>query len=161
MKTIRELMDVLPQAGTVAWLGVRPRRHEAVVAVNDVVASAGVGLDGDHYASPGGARQVTLIQYEHLAAVASMLGVGKIDAAALRRNVVVSGINLLAFRDKRFRIGDAVLEHTGPCHPCSRMETVLGPGGYNALRGHGGITARVVKGGRIAIGSRVEAAHDG
>ncbi len=68
----------------------------------------------------------------------------------------LKGINLLALKDKTFRIGQAVLETTGECHPCSRMEENLGPGGYNAVRGHGGITARVVEAGMIRVGDRVE-----
>jgi MOSC domain-containing protein YiiM len=72
-----------------------------------------------------------------------------------RRNIVVSGINLLALKDRRFQIGGAVLEATGPCEPCSRMEENLGPGGYNAMRGHGGITARVVEEGTIRVGDEV------
>ena len=72
-----------------------------------------------------------------------------------RRNIVVSGINLLALAKRRFRIGEVVLETTGPCEPCSRMEENLGPGGYNAMRGHGGITARVAKGGTISVGDAV------
>ncbi|MEE4362136.1 MAG: MOSC domain-containing protein [Pseudomonadales bacterium] len=89
--------------------------------------------------------------------IAALLRLDQLDPARLRRNLVVTGINLLALRDRRFRIGDVLVEGTGPCAPCSRMETQLGPGAYNALRGHGGITARVVEGGWIRLGDAVEA----
>ena len=125
---------------------MRPVRRAGVTAVDAVEAVAGQGLAGDHYAHDG-KRQVTLIQAEHLAAVAAFVGRPALDPALLRRNIVVAGLNLLALKGRQFRAGAALLEWTGPCEPCSRMEEALGPGGYNAMRGHGGITARVVAGG--------------
>jgi MOSC domain-containing protein YiiM len=117
---------------------------------------AGRGLVGDHY-RPGrkASRQVTLLQAEHLPVIASLLGRGPPDPALLRRNLVVSGVNLLALKGRRFRVGDVLLEGTGYCHPCSRMEEALGYGGYNAMRGHGGLNARVLEGGTIRVGDRV------
>nr|MCU0888230.1 MOSC domain-containing protein [Rubritepida sp.] len=97
-------------------------------------------------------RQVTLIAAEHLAAIAAFLGRAALPPELLRRNLVIEGVNLLALKGRRFRLGGALLEHSGECHPCSRMEEVLGVGGYNAVRGHGGITARVLAGGPIALG---------
>ena len=99
-----------------------------------------------------GKRQVTLIQAEHLSVIAALAGLETVTPEHLRRNVVVSGLALLALKDRRFRIGDVLLEGTGECHPCSRMEEAFGPGGYNAVRGHGGITARVLEGGLIEVG---------
>ncbi|MBT1685179.1 MOSC domain-containing protein, partial [Dawidia soli] len=100
-------------------------------------------------------RQATLIQAEHLQAIGSYLGQDPIDPKLTRRNIVVRGINLLALKGQQFQIGQAVLEYSGECHPCSRMEENLGPGGYNAMRGHGGITAKIIRGGPIRIGDAV------
>jgi MOSC domain-containing protein YiiM len=73
----------------------------------------------------------------------------------------VSGINLLSLKNRRVRIGEEViLEITGECHPCSRMEEELGPGGYNAMRGHGGLTARIIAGGIIRVGDAVQVVSD-
>ncbi len=152
---MQELLNSLPQTGQVEWIGVRPERRAPVLPVDIVRAHVEDGLDGDHYGGSSGNRQVTLIQREHLDAVSNILGQDPIDPALTRRNIVVSGINLLAFSERRFRLGGALLEMTGLCHPCSRMEENLGPGGYNAMRGHGGITARVIQGGIIEVGDEV------
>jgi len=121
-------------------------------ALESVQIDLDKGLQGDRFnGSPGNPRQVTLIQQEHLDVIAACLNRGPVPPSLLRRNIVVSGINLLALKDKRFRIGDAVLEYSGLCHPCSNMESRLGAGGYNAMRGHGGITARVCEAGRVRL----------
>ena len=157
--TIARLLNTLPQQGRLEWIGLRPARREAMLAVPDAEAETDRHLLGDH-ARPkaGGKRQITLIQQEHLGAVAGFLGLAEpLDPARLRRNLVVSGLNLLALKNRRVHIGDEViLEITGECHPCSRMEEELGPGGYNAMRGHGGLTARIIQGGRLRLGDVVQ-----
>lgn len=153
---LTELFSSLPRTGTVEWIGVRPARREPVVIVDTVEAREGRGLTGDRFR--GGAsskRQVTLIQAEHLPVIARLLGRDRVDPALLRRNIVVSGINLLALNGARFAIGGVLMEGAGPCHPCSRMEETFGAGGYNAVRGHGGITARVLSSGVIHVGDPV------
>jgi MOSC domain-containing protein YiiM len=140
--------------GRVTWIGVRVARHAPLIVVESVEARSGKGLHGERYQKDG-ARQVTLIQAEHMLAIASYLRYEKIDPAHLRRNIVVEGINLLALKGKRFHVGSALLEYTGECHPCSRMEENLGTGGYNAMRGHGGITARVIDSGFITLGDSI------
>ncbi len=156
MQTIEELKNTLPQIGTVQWIGIRPERRAELMAVAQVEANDNEGLVGDHYHGRSGKRQVTLIQAEHLQAVASMLGQTEVKPQLVRRNIVVSGINLLALKDQQVRVGETILEITGHCHPCSRMEENLGPGGYNAMRGHGGMTAKVVEGGTISLGDDVQ-----
>jgi MOSC domain-containing protein YiiM len=142
--------------GRVAWIGLRPARRATMVPVDTAMVDPASGLTGDHYSNSGSRRrQVTLIQQEHLAAIAACLGLPGVAPALLRRNIVVAGVNLHALQDRRIRIGAAVLDVTGACHPCSRMEEAFGPGGYNAVRGHGGVTARVIAAGAIRIGDAV------
>lgn len=155
--TIKELFNTLPQEGEVQWISIRPERQSRPVEKESVFADASHGLEGDHYGGgANGKRQVTLINEEHLKSVASFLGKKTLDPALLRRNIMVKGINLLALKDQQFQIGEAVLEMTGLCQPCSRMEENLGEGGYNAMRGHGGITARIVLSGKIRLGDSVK-----
>ena len=156
MSYIKALMRSIPQVGKVEWVSVRPKDKGEVMPLQEVEAVEGKGLVGDHYSGSSGNRQVTLIQAEHLAAVAYMLKTEVVEPELTRRNIVVSGINLLAFEDQQFQIGEAALEMTGLCRPCERMEENLGEGGYNAMRGHGGITCRVVKGGKIRVGDKVK-----
>ena len=143
--------------GRVAWRGRGPARPTPMREVESVQASDGRGLSGDRYAGGSGRRGITLLQAEHLPAIASLSGHAAVEPATLRRNLVVSGIPLVALKDRRFRIGEVLLEGTGPCDPCSRMEDALGPGGYNAMRGHGGICARILRGGQIRLGDAVVA----
>ena len=154
---LTKLMAQFPRAGKLEWIGVRPERRAPVVSVTQVEAIAGYGLAGDHFASTSnGKRQVTLMQAEHLDVVAKILGKARVRADAVRRNLLVSGINLYALRDRKFRVGAVLLEGSGPCDPCSRMEEVLGAGGYNAMRGHGGITARILEGGVFRVGESLQ-----
>lgn len=108
------------------------------------------GLAGDH--GRAGKRAVTLLQAEHLAAIGGFLGRGPVPPEALRRNLLISGLNLAGLRGRPLRLGGAVIEITGPCAPCSRMEAAFGPGGYAAVRGHGGMTARVLQPGQVGLG---------
>lgn len=150
-----KLMATLPRPGRVEWIGLRPARGQAMESVEQIEAVTGKGLVGDRYTSGSGKRGVTLIQAEHLPVIAALSGHASVAPALLRRNVVVSGLPLIALKERRFRIGDVVLEGTGECDPCSNMEKALGPGGFNAMRNHGGLCARIVEGGVFRLGDAV------
>lgn len=182
MKTIHDFRATLPRPGRVEWIGLRGPQRGPVQSVPEAEIHPLVGLIGDKdkqapprltalsgdavevSAPPGtsssvnsrGKRQVTLIQAEHLPVIAALTGLDAVTPELLRRNILVSGIPLLALKDRRFKLGDVILEGTGECHPCSRMEENLGEGGYNAVRGHGGITARVIQGGWVRVGDTVQ-----
>ena len=151
MPELRELTTTFPRVGRLEQILLRPARRDPVLEVPAALALAGRGLDGDRSAARmprrpgGGPRQVTLIQAEHLPVIAALLGLAAIDAKR----------TLFKDRPLRLRVGEALLEITGPCEPCSRMEEVLGAGGYNAMRGHGGVTSRVISEGWLRLGDAV------
>ena len=157
---LAQLMAHLPQQGRLDEIWLRPARRAQPEAAQSVEVDPQHGLVGDRYRSRSGAgkRQVTLIQAEHLPVIGALSGNPGLTADRLRRNLVIGGLPLLATRGRQLRIGaEVVLEWTEWCDPCSRMEEVLGSGGYNAMRGMGGICARVVQGGRISVGDAVVA----
>lgn len=167
-QSLREMTQRFAGHGRVEAILLRPARLAPMVSVLEVVAEPGRGLIGDRRSltlKTGDAaqkREVTLFQAEHLPVLAGWVGAASMDPARLRRNLIVSGINLLSMRSLfadvplQWQLGETViLEVTGTCEPCSLMESELGPGGYNAMRGHGGVTARVVVGGTLRVHDRV------
>ncbi len=145
---------------TIEWIGVRPRRREPLMAVTEAEAVADLGLRGDHRMTktPGSGRQVTFISREFVTQIEQHLGTNDLDPAVLRRNIVVSGINLNALRRQQFWFGEALFEATQLCHPCARMEAELGPGGVVAMMGYGGLCTKVLQTGQIAIGDSLRLA---
>lgn len=151
-----KLLFAPARPGELVWIGLRPTPRSAVISVESARLVAKVGIEGDRYASKrDGKRQVTLIAAEDIAAISSFLGRESIAPDVFRRNLMTRGINLAALKDRTFRIGAAVLCGTGDCAPCSQMEDALGVGGYNAVRGHGGLTARILESGTVRVGDAI------
>ena len=166
--SLRSLTQQFTRTGRLEGIYVRTSRRGPVTSVSEARVELGRGLIGDHRSEKQRSgddarkRELTLIQAEHIELLAGWLGQGDIDPARLRRNLVVSGINLIAMRSSfpdmtlEWRLGDEVrIVVTGPCAPCSRMEEELGTGGYNAMRGHGGVTARLTVPGTVRVGDAV------
>jgi MOSC domain-containing protein YiiM len=152
---IRSMFD--HAAGRLEWIGIRPARREPVLAVDRAVLVPGKGIAGDHFRQKRSVnREVTLIQHEDLAEIARRIERETVPPELLRRNLVVSGIEVARLEGIAFRIGRAVLRGTGPCSPCIRMDEVLGPLGRKAMSRRGGITAMILCGGEICVGDGVE-----
>lgn len=144
-------------SGTLQWIGLRSERRGEVVVVEQAEAVAGLGLVGDHRMkkTPGSARQVTLISREYIQQICQHTGHASIDPRLLRRNLVISGMNLNLLRYQRLQIGEVILETNALCHPCSRMDEALGAGGTAAMFGYGGLCAKVIQGGVMRAGDKV------
>jgi MOSC domain-containing protein YiiM len=151
----RFLNDMAP--GQLEWIGLRPERKAPMLSVGKTLAIADWGLQGDRrlQGSKGSARQVSIISREFIHAIEENFGSEAISPELLRRNLLVSGINLNALRHQYFKIGNAVFQATAQCHPCSRMEAALGEGGLVAMLGFGGLCAKIIESGEVAVGDTI------
>lgn len=162
-ETLQAMMARHAGPGRVVWIGLRTGRRMPMQEAGRAEILA-IGIEGDRRALPDpgaapgrpGRRAVTLLQAEHLPVIRALARAPGIGFATLRRNIAVEGIALAALKGRAIRVGTAVLRVTGACAPCSRMEEAIGPGGYTAMRGHGGVTAEVLEPGRVALGDAVE-----
>lgn len=143
--------------GKLEWIGLRTERRGEINVVERAQALVGLGLEGDHRClkTPGSARQVTIISREYIHQVAQQLGIEFIDPALLRRNLVISGMNMNLLRFQRLQIGEAIFETSALCDPCSRMDENLGKGGAAAMFGYGGLCAKIIQAGWISVGDQV------
>ena len=157
MPSINELKTHFFCPGKIEWIGLRNTNTKDIVQVETAELLLDHGLSGDKSAQKRySKRQVTLIQAEYFPVMESLLNKNNILPETLRRNIVVSGLNLSILLRHSLKINDAVLEITGNCAPCKKIEAALGYGGFNAMRNHGGVNAVVKKGGRIRVGDAIE-----
>src|ERR1700733_6459497 len=99
--------------GRLVAIYTTPQGGAAMNAHEEMRAIAGVGLEGDRYATKTGefseregrGREVTLIEREAIA-VANERGV-VIGEGETRRNLVTEGVDLEALIGKTFAVGDA------------------------------------------------------
>jgi hypothetical protein len=141
----------------VVGLFVAPVAGTAIESRAEATLVAGVGVEGDRYATRLGYwsdprwpdQELTFVEAE----VAEALGV---EHGALRRNVVTRGVRLETLIDVRFVLGDALIEGVRACDPCAHIEEITGrPGLLKALAGRGGLRARIVRGGRVCVGDAI------
>lgn len=127
----------------------QPAAVHPIVAVDEVECVAGQGLRGDRFfgykANYKG--QVTLFAAEVFAELCAALALKAASAAALRRNLIVSGGDLNALIGEEFELQGVRLAGAEECRPCYWMDAALGPGAEAWLKGRGGLRCRILSDG--------------
>ena len=148
--------------GFVEGIYVTREADVPVERVEEVAAIEGCGLAGDryclgtgHWSRFGRVCQVTLIAAEDLDVIERETGI-RVRDGEHRRNVVLRGVNLGDLHRRRFRIGGATLEYVGPRSVCRYIERLTEPGMTQALKGRGGICAKVIENGTVRVGDEIE-----
>ena len=131
---------------------IRPERKAEPLQVTQITITP-QGIEGDYYHKEDGKRQVTLIAAEGLAEMAAIVGFQGDAHLACRRNILIESLPEGDLKGKMIGLGDKVLlEITGYCHPCFRMDENFGEGAIAAFDKRAGWTARVIEGGHVGIG---------
>ena len=151
--------------GEVIAIHIAQAASEPMQALQTAMAFAGSGLDGDRYrngvgfysqvATDPGARELTLIAEEALAEVTAETGI-QIPLHEHRRNITTRGIDVDALLGKQFRIGDVICEGVRACPPCNHLDELTGKPLLKPLAHRGGLRARIVTGGEVRLGDRIE-----
>lgn len=145
---------------TVAHIFIAATRGAPMQSLNRAEAVAGSGLVGDRYANEsirrGPGYQLTLIELENIHAFEEATG-HVLTADAPRRNIVTLGIALNALVGRHFRVGQVLAEGLELCEPCSLFKKRTHPEALRFFVGKGGLRARIVEGGVIAVGDLISA----
>lgn len=109
------------------------------------------GFDGDRHAAKrvGGKRQLLILDAKSHRELDVAPGI-------LKENVVLDGLPLESLpAGQRIAIGEAVVELTGPCIPCHKMDRIR-QGLLSESYGRRGQLAKVLKGGEVKVGDAVK-----
>jgi MOSC domain-containing protein YiiM len=148
-------------AGVVEGIYVAREGGAPMERVEEVEALRGCGLEGDRYCSGTGhwsrferACEVTFVEAEDLDRIGLETGL-RVENGEHRRNIVTRGVSLKSLRRARFRVGDAVFGYGKPCSVCRHVVRLTEPGMAQALKGRGGMCAKVLEGGRVRSGDGI------
>ena len=143
-------MGCVMDSGKIVSLQLCVGHKEPMEFKDEVVALTGTGLEGDRHAVPDNARQILLMDKEVLDAFDLKPGI-------VRENVTVSGVSIHKLsQGQRLRLGsDVVLEVTGHCEPCARMDEIR-LGLRESLDMQRGMLTRVLQGGKLTLGDQVK-----
>ena len=158
-------MTITGWTGSLDHVHIAPAKSRSMQRLAEALLVTGRGIEGDRYllgtgtysVKPGEDRQVTLIESEMLARVAADFG-HAIGVGEHRRNLTVTGVPLQHLVGARFRVGECVLEGIRINQPCKYLNLMLKRDVYMALWNRSGLNCRIIEGGVVRPGDRVEAA---
>jgi MOSC domain-containing protein YiiM len=125
------------------------QRRLPMEETTEVRAVEDSGLDGCAHARTGSPRQVLLMDSETLELM-------ELSPGIIRENITTRGINVNGLdAGQRLQVGSAQLEVSVICTPCDMLEKIR-PGLRRELRGRRGMLCRVIAGGVIRQGDRID-----
>ena len=132
----------------------RPADDHPLVEVSQIECVAGHGIRGDRFYDyrDNYKGQITFFSLEIFEKLVRHFGLTDKSPGALRRNVIVSGVELNDLIGQEFSIHGVRLRGTAHCKPCYWLDQAVAPGTEEFLAGNGGLRAQILSDGVIATG---------
>ncbi len=132
----------------------KPPDDYPLAEVQRIECVAGHGIRGDRFYDyrDNYKGQITFFSAEVFARLVEHFGIAGKFAGVLRRNVIVSGIDLNELIGEEFAIQGVRFRGTGHCKPCYWLDQAFAPGTEDFLEGNGGLRAEILTDGAIAVG---------
>jgi hypothetical protein len=133
----------------------QPPGNHLMVEKQEIDCVAGHGLVGDRFFSfeKNYKGQVTFFSIEVFDEICQRFKIGGISPCVTRRNIITAGADLNLLIGGEFQIQGVRFEGVSECKPCYWMDRVIAPGAEEALRGRGGLRARILTDGKIRVDS--------
>lgn len=127
----------------------KPPGENPIIEVDEVECVAGSGLRGDRFFDfkEDYKGQITFFAIETHREICETFGIEEKGPENYRRNVVTEGVNLDSLIGEEFEVQGVKFLGTEEAKPCFWMDQAMAEGVEEALRGKGGLRAKIVSDG--------------
>ena len=132
----------------------RPAEDYPLEEVEEVECVAGHGIRGDRFYGyrQNYKGQITFFSQEVFDALSAAFPQVSKSPGVLRRNVIVSDIDLNALIGENFELQGIRFRGTAHCRPCYWLDEAFAPGAEAWLKGNGGLRAQILTNGTLKAG---------
>ncbi len=127
----------------------QPAGTNTINEVDQMECVGGRGIRGDRFFDHADNfhGQITFFANEVYQAISNELKVSERPVSVFRRNVVTRGVDLNKLIGREFEVQGIRFLGTEECRPCYWMNEAFGAGAKDALKGRGGLRARILSNG--------------
>ena len=127
--------------------------NHPAISVAQVECIAGKGLVGDRFFDykENYNGQITLFAWEIYENLCRRFGITDKNPGVFRRNVVTRGVDLNDWIGKEFELQGLLFEGTQESAPCQWMNQAFCEGAEAAMKGHGGLRAKILTDGLLRV----------
>ncbi len=129
------------------------RLNNGIQQKEQVECVAGKGIIGDRFFDykEDFKGQITFFDWDVYKRIKKQFNLPNLEPSVFRRNILTNKIDLNSLIGKRFTIQSVEFEGIQESAPCYWMDKAIGAGAEEALKGHGGLRAKILTNGSLKV----------